>query len=102
MEQLSTEQQERAAELDHDLVSTAGRCELFYWREHSREVDFVVRKGRTLTAIEVKSSAGRTGALSGMAAFSGKFSPTRTLLVGGDGIPIGEFLGKPVEHWIAG
>ena len=26
--------------------------------------------------------------------------PTRTLLVGGDGIPLEEFLGKPVEQWV--
>jgi hypothetical protein len=24
----------------------------------------------------------------------------RTLIVGGDGIPVEEFLGQPVEHWL--
>lgn len=36
------------------LANTAavGRCELFYWRERNKEVDFVVKAGRHLTAIE--------------------------------------------------
>lgn len=83
-------------------AAVAGGCELFYWRDRNREVDFVVRAGRHLTAIEVKSGSGRTRALPGIAAFAERFSPARTLLVGGDGIPIDEFLGLPVEHWIAG
>ena len=29
--------------------------EVFYWRERNREVDFVLRKGQRVTAIEVKS-----------------------------------------------
>ena len=72
---------------------------VFYWRERNREVDFVVREGDTLTAIEVKS--GRTAdSLPGMAAFERKFPLVRKLLVGGDGIPVGEFLSRPVEYWI--
>ena len=76
-----------------------GLCEVFYWRHRNREVDFVVRAGRTLTAIEVKS--GRTSqALPGMAAFAGIFQPARGLLVGGDGIAVEEFLSRPVEYWV--
>jgi predicted AAA+ superfamily ATPase len=83
-------------------AAATGECELFYWRDRSREVDFVVRAGRTLTAIEVKSGTRRTSALPGMAAFEAAYSPDRTLLVGGDGIPIEEFLERPVERWVAG
>ncbi|MGH8245158.1 MAG: DUF4143 domain-containing protein, partial [Gammaproteobacteria bacterium] len=80
-------------------ASAAGACEVFYWRERSREVDFVVKVGRMLTAIEVKS--GRAGdALPGIAAFTQAFRPKRALLVGSDGISIEEFLMKPVEHWV--
>ncbi len=79
-------------------AAAAGACEVFYWRDRNREADFVVRAGRALTAIEVKS--GRAGEfLPGIAAFVETFSPKRTLLVGGDGIPIEEFLLQPVEHW---
>jgi hypothetical protein len=36
-----------------------------------------------------------------MAAFVSAFQPQRTLLVGGDGIPIEEFLSHPPTHWVA-
>jgi predicted AAA+ superfamily ATPase len=74
-------------------------CELFYWREGDREVDFVGRAGRTLTAIEVKSNRSRD-TNPGLAAFAESFRPMRQLLVGGDGIPVEEFLLKPVRHWV--
>ncbi len=80
-------------------AAVVGECELFYWRDHNREVDFVVRRGRELTAIELKS--GRTHeAQPGLAAFAEAFKPRRRLLVGGDGVPLEEFLSHPVEHWI--
>ena len=71
--------------------------DVFYWRDGNREVDFVVRKGRTLTAIEVKSGRVRDAQF-GMTAFARKFRPDRTLLVG-DGVGLEEFLSKPAEHW---
>ena len=80
-------------------AATAGDCELFYWRDRSREVDFVVKAAGRLTAIEVKSGR-RRDSLPGLAAFAAAFRPHRTLLVGGDGIPIEEFLTKPVMHWV--
>lgn len=81
-------------------AAASGVCELFYWREQNREVDFIVRAGRVVVAIEVKS--GRApDAFSGLDAFSKTFHPKRTLLVGGDGIPLDEFLVKPVEQWLA-
>ena len=80
-------------------AAAGGACDLFYWRERNREVDFVVRAGRTVIAIEVKS--GRApGAFPGLGAFTEAFKPKRTLLVGGDGISLEEFLTKPVEHWL--
>ncbi|TAK84089.1 MAG: ATP-binding protein [Betaproteobacteria bacterium] len=81
-------------------AAATGACELFYWRERNREVDFVARAGRALTAIEVKS--GRSGdAQPGMEAFTAAFKPARRLIVGGDGIALEEFLARPVERWIA-
>jgi predicted AAA+ superfamily ATPase len=80
-------------------AAAGGACELFYWREQNEEVDFVVRSGRSLVAIEVKS--GRApNAFSGLQAFSNAFKPKRTLLVGGDGIPLEDFLAKPAEYWL--
>jgi predicted AAA+ superfamily ATPase len=76
-----------------------GKCELFYWRERNREVDFVVRAGRKLIAIEVKSGRAQD-VLPGMQAFNEAFKPDRLLLVGGDGVSVDEFLSMPVESWL--
>jgi len=72
---------------------------VFYWRERNREVDFVIKVGRKLTAIEVKSSRAAV-VLPGMELFTSTFKPQRKLLVGGDGIPIETFLYEPVEHCV--
>jgi predicted AAA+ superfamily ATPase len=80
-------------------AAAGGECELFYWRERSQEVDFVVRAGRTVIAIEVKSGrAPQT--FSGLKTFSEAFKPKRALLVGGDGISLNEFLARPVQYWL--
>jgi predicted AAA+ superfamily ATPase len=79
-------------------AAAARECELFYWREGNREVDFVVRIGKALVAIEVKSGGGRDSP-TGMAAFSSSYKAARRLLVGDDGVPIGDFLLKPVTDW---
>lgn len=81
-------------------AAAGGDCELFYWRDRNREVDFVIRSGSRLVAIEVKSGR-RPNALSGLAAFSEAFEPRRALLVGNGGIPVEEFLRHPVRHWLA-
>jgi predicted AAA+ superfamily ATPase len=80
-------------------ASQAGICEVFYWRERGEEVDFVVRAGRTLTAIEVKSSRARDARI-GLASFGAAFRCRRQLLIGADGIRLEDFLSRPVEHWI--
>jgi hypothetical protein len=84
------------------LVNAAALAafEVFYWRDRNREVDFVVRSRDRLTAIEVKSGRSRD-TLAGMKAFSAAFHPDRTLLVGGGGIPVEEFLGRPATEWVA-
>ena len=81
-------------------AAATGKCEVFYWRERNREVDFVVRAGRRLIAIEVKSGRARD-ALPGMQAFNEAFKPDRLLLVGGDGIAVEDFLRQPIERWLA-
>lgn len=59
----------------------------------------MVQAGRRLTAIEVKSGRAPL-AHAGTEAFSKAFKPQRTLLVGGDGIALDEFLSRPVTHWV--
>ncbi|MGD0862707.1 MAG: ATP-binding protein [Candidatus Limnocylindrales bacterium] len=80
-------------------AAEGGRFKLFYWRERNREVDFVARSGQLTTAIEVKSGRSRD-ALPGMEAFAIAFKPGRTLLVGGEGIPLEDFLSKPATQWV--
>jgi predicted AAA+ superfamily ATPase len=80
-------------------AAAAGEIELFYWRERNREVDFVVRAGRKITAIEVKSGR-RRDTHPGLGAFADAFKPARKLLVGGDGIALEEFLLRPAADWI--
>ena len=74
--------------------------QVFYWRERSREIDFVLRLGRSIVAIEVKSGRARE-TLAGMEALTKEARLKRKLLVGGDGISLEEFLLKPVEYWLS-
>jgi len=83
------------------LVNTAReqRVEVAYWLDRNREVDFVLHRGDTIVAIEVKSSA-RRQTLAGTDAFCRRFPVKRKLLVGGQGIPLEEFLSTPAGHWL--
>ncbi|MBW2154745.1 MAG: ATP-binding protein [Deltaproteobacteria bacterium] len=75
------------------------RLGLFYWSSRNREVDYVLTKGETIVAIEVKSGRKKTS-LPGIEAFSREVSVKRKLLVGSRGIPFEEFLDSPVQRWI--
>jgi uncharacterized protein len=72
---------------------------VFYWLGNGREVDFVLARGNSVTAIEVKSGRPRDAA-GGMEAFCRAFKVNRQLLVGTGGIPVDEFLATPVEKWV--
>lgn len=80
-------------------AAASGEIELYYWRDRGKEVDFVVRAAGSLTAIEVKSRRARE-VQPGMAAFAEHFKPRRMLLVGAGGIPLQDFLLRPVAHWV--
>ncbi len=82
-------------------AAAARECELFYWRERNREVDFVVKVGTRLTAIEVKTGHREAGTLPGIEAFAAEHRTHRRLLVGTGGIPLQTFLAEPVSHWSA-
>lgn len=77
-----------ADELDHKV---------YYWREKSEEVDFIVESDdRRCVAIEVKS--GRRSMNSGLPAFSESFHPVHSFVVGTGGVPLEEFLSWNLEH----
>lgn len=85
----------------HLLNSIRGTpIELFYWREGDLEVDFVLRLGKSVTAIEVKSG-NQLLQRSGMDAFIKQFHPERVLLIGKDGISPEQFLSMHPSAWIS-
>lgn len=55
--------------------------EVMWWREGVQEVDFVLRKGSALTAVEVKSGA--ESGQSGMGTFLARYPDARRIVVGG-------------------
>jgi len=84
----------------HLLNASKGtKIEVFYWRERSEEVDFILRYGKTLVAIEVKSGLRKEG-LPGMQTFAKLFKPKYQLLVGDQGISLEKFLLTPIQEWV--
>ena len=81
------------------LVNSAreSSIEIFYWRDGDHEVDFVLKRGEEFIPIEVKSAS--MSNCSGLVHFEKRYKIKRQLLIGGDGIPVEEFLRLPVEHW---
>ena len=83
------------------INSTRGtKMEVFYWLERNQEVDFILRSGKDLAALEVKSGRMRTHR-PGIDAFSKIFRPKRQLMIGQEGISLEEFLTIPVDRWLS-
>jgi predicted AAA+ superfamily ATPase len=81
--------------------STRGtKAEVFYWLERNQEVDFVLRSGNDLAALEVKSGRMRLHR-PGIDAFSKIFRPKRQFMIGQEGIALEEFLTIPVDRWLS-
>jgi len=74
--------------------------DLHYWREGNVEVDWVLSRGASVVAFEVTSGR-RKDSVPGLAAFAKEYSPKQTLLVGGQGIPLEEFLLSDPQRWLA-
>jgi predicted AAA+ superfamily ATPase len=84
----------------HILNNIRGtQIELFYWREGDKEVDFVLKYGDNITAIEVKSGSENFNH-SGIDLFVKEFKPSRVLLVGEQGVPVTDFLKSPITDFI--
>lgn len=64
--------------------------EIFYWREGIKEVDFVIKRGKEIVVLEVKSG-GNKGSISGIHAFTKNFHPQKTLLIGQHGMSLKDF-----------
>lgn len=78
--------------------SSAGTdVEITYWRDRGKEVDFILRSGKSVVALEVKSGR-RKDSLPGLAAFGTLHPAARKLAVGDQGIPLEEFLLTPAPR----
>ena len=82
------------------LLATAhpAGIEVLYWNAGIKEVDYVLRKGDRLAALEVKS--GRTDDVSGMKEFLRKYPRAKSFLIGGQGIPFSEFFTSRPEDFL--
>jgi len=83
----------------HLCNAADANMKVHYWREGSIEVDFVIGNGKRLVAIEVKSGRA-AGAMPGLKEFSLRNRGCRVLVVGGEDLPVGEFLRYPPAHWL--
>ncbi len=67
--------------------------DVYYWREGNDEVDFILRHGQNVMAIEVKSNNERGN--TGLRAFDDKFHPQKSIVVG----PAGEITPEDFLGW---
>ncbi len=71
-------------------MADKGRYQVYYWRHKNEEVDYVLKKGEAIVALEVKS--GLTKFTKGMQTFSTKYNPHKILQIGTSGLPWQDFL----------
>ena len=64
--------------------------EVYWWRDRGNEVDFVLKKGSQLTAIEVKS--GRVKNVGGSLVFKKLYPETLSLIIGSANYGLEDFL----------
>lgn len=73
--------------------------EVYYWRKSHHEVDFVISKGRSLTAIEVKSGKRRI-ASPGLKLFNSLHKTKKIITVGTGGVELKKFFETPAFEWL--
>ena len=62
----------------------AGNYEVYYWRDNSYKVDYVLKKNNKIVAIEVKSNSDTTN--KGLAVFRERYKPHSSFVVGRGGM----------------
>lgn len=72
------------------------RFDVFYWRERTDEVDFILRKKENVVAIEVKSNADKN--TDGLTTFRDTFKPKAAFIVGDGGISAEDFLTMDIRN----
>ena len=84
----------------HLFNTATSDMRLYYWRDGSHEVDFVLQRGSQIVAVEVKSGRMRSASPSGLTTFTERFRPQRSLIVGEGGIPLQDFFASPAARWL--
>lgn len=74
--------------------------EVYYWREGNKEVDFILRKGKNIVAIEVKSGQKQVTA-EGLTAFKKIYPRAKAFTVGSSGMDLKEFFETPVIKFVS-
>lgn len=70
---------------------------VYYWREKNNEVDFVLKKGQRLAALEVKSSSFEQSH-KGLEQFRKRWPEAKTWIVGPGGIGLEDFFRGDIEE----
>jgi predicted AAA+ superfamily ATPase len=70
--------------------SVRNQFNVFYWRDRNYEVDFVLEKGNSIVALEIKS--GRKKMITGLTEFRRRYPHARAFVIGTGGIPWQSFL----------
>ena len=73
--------------LARHLTHSSRHPVIHYWNNGQKEVDYVLRDGQNLQALEVKSGH-NMGNVSGLAAFMQQFEEAQPLLIGTGGMPL--------------
>jgi predicted AAA+ superfamily ATPase len=76
-------------------------AQIYYWRHVNYEVDYIVRQGKRLAAIEVKSGRSK-GTMAGFEQFHKKFKTQRNVMIGQSGLPLEDFLSMGIDDLLAG
>lgn len=72
--------------------------EISYFRDGDDEVDFVLRAGKSVVGLEVKS--GSPGKHSGVSTFLRKHDGARALIIGSGGVPLTDFFAEDPRTWL--
>jgi hypothetical protein len=67
-----------------------GGYQAYYWRENNQEVDYIIKSGSKIAAIEVKSN--NDSASKGLSLFREKYNPQSAFIIGNGGFQPDQFL----------
>lgn len=82
----------------HLVNSTTRDIGVYYWRDTPHEVDFVLKRGTELVAIDVTGES-RLDRVGGLKEFERRHPKARSLIVGKGGVPVSEMLSVPAGYW---